>query len=251
MDLSERRRCPAGQVVKSCIEGKTNKDWIKESGERKSDAANDKKICRNAQTSLDRSIKRRWRVEKQTENKEKTIKRIENEKRQIEKESQAEKTSEDEKIKRRRFEEGDIEKESQAEKKTSEDERIKRRRFEEGDIQKESQAEKKTSEGKSIKKRGVEEGQLQKESQAKKKTSKLERIKTSQVAKDDKKISDENSKERNLEQNEVNNRRSRPEDLLEGKEKTLPLLYVFNRGIYCRYIITECEIAQCRYKHFC
>ncbi|XP_041418734.1 protein kinase C delta type-like [Xenopus laevis] len=216
MDLSERRRCPAGQVVKSCIEGKTNKDWIKESGERKSDAANDKKICRNAQTSLDRSIKRRWRVEKQTENKEKTIKRIKNEKRQIEKESQAEKTSEDEKIKRRRFEGGDIEKESQAEKKTNEDKMIKRRRFEEGEIEKKSQVEKKTSEGKSIKKRAVEEGQLQKERQAKKKTSKLERIKTSQVAKDDKKIKEDNSKERNLEQNEGNSRRSRPEDLLEG-----------------------------------
>ncbi|OCT55346.1 hypothetical protein XELAEV_18002778mg [Xenopus laevis] len=128
---------------------------------------------------------------------------------------------------------------------------IKRRRFEVGEIEKKSQVEKKTSEGKSIKKRAVEEGQLQKERQAKKKSSKLERIKTSQVAKDDRKITEENSKERNVEQNEGNSRRSRPEDLLEGKEKTLPLLYVFNRGIYCRYIITECEIAQCRYKHFC
>ncbi|XP_041419661.1 protein kinase C delta type-like [Xenopus laevis] len=217
MDLSERRRCPAGQVVKSCIEGKTNKDWIKESGERKSDAANDdKKICRNAQTSLYRSIKRRWRVEKQTENKKKIIKRINIEKGKISKESQAEKkTSKDERIKRRRFEEGDIEKESQAEKKTIKDERIKRRRFEEGEIEKESQAEKKTSEGESTKGRAVEEGQLQKESQAKKKTSKLERSKTSQVDVDDKKIREENSKGRNIKQNEDNNKRSRSEDPLE------------------------------------
>ncbi|OCT77779.1 hypothetical protein XELAEV_18028874mg [Xenopus laevis] len=215
MDLREKRsESPAGQVrnvVKSCIEENTNRNWIKDSGERKTDAENTKS-CINAQTSQDR----RRCVKKQTKNKVKTIKRRRNEEGQIEKESQAEKTSKDGSIERRRFEKGQIVKENQAEK-ISEDERIKRRGTEEGQIEKESQAEK-TSKDARMKRRRVEEGPLQKESHADKKTSEHESYKNSQIDKENKKITEENSKGTNIEQKEEKNKRLRSEDPLESKE---------------------------------
>ncbi|OCT77812.1 hypothetical protein XELAEV_18028909mg [Xenopus laevis] len=212
MDLREKRsESPAGQVrnvVKSCIEEKTNRNWIKDSGERKTDTENTKS-CINAQTSQDR----RRRVKKQTGNKEKTIKRRRNEG-QLEKERQAEKTRKDGRMERRRFEEGQIVKENQAEK-ISEDERIKKRGIEEGQIEKESQAEKKTSKDARIKRRRVEEGPLQKESHADKKTSEHESYKNSQID-ENKKITEEKSKGTNIEQKEEKNKRLRSEDPLES-----------------------------------
>ncbi|OCT77790.1 protein kinase C theta type-like [Xenopus laevis] len=215
MDLSEKRsESPAGQVgnvVQSCIGEKTNKDWIKDSGETKKDAEYSKKSCNNAQTSQDR----RRSVEKQTENKKKTIKRRRNEDRHIQKDSQAEKTSKDGRIERRKSEEGQIVKENQAVK-TSEDEMIKRRGFKEGQVEKERQAEKKTSKDARIKRRRVEEGPLQMESNAYKKTSEHESYKIILLHKQNKKIPEENSKGTNIEQKEEKNKRSRAEDPLEN-----------------------------------
>ncbi|XP_041420028.1 cAMP-dependent protein kinase type 1-like [Xenopus laevis] len=214
MDLREKwSESPAGQVrnvVKSCIEEKTNRNWIKDSGERKKDAENTKS-CINAQTRQNR----RKRVKKQTENKEKTIKRRRNEKGQIEKEIQAKKTSKDGRIERRRFEEGQIVKENQAEK-ISEDERIKKRGIEEGQTEKESQTEKKSSKDARIKRRRVEERPLQKESHADKKTSQHESYKNSQIDEENKKITEKNSKGTNIEQKEEKNKRLRSEDPLES-----------------------------------
>ncbi|XP_041445389.1 cAMP-dependent protein kinase type 1-like [Xenopus laevis] len=215
MDLSEKRNeSPAGQVgnvVKSCIEERTNKDWIRDSGETKTDAEYSKKSCINTQTSQDR----RRSGEKQTEHKEKTIKRRRNEDKHIQKESQAEKTSKDGSIERRKLEEGQIVKENQAEK-TSEDERIKSRGFEEGQIEKESQAEKKSSKDARIKRRRVEETPLQMENLAYKKTSEHESYKIILLEKQKKKITEENTKGTNIEQKEERNKRSRAEDPLES-----------------------------------
>ncbi|OCT77794.1 hypothetical protein XELAEV_18028889mg [Xenopus laevis] len=212
MDLSEKRsESPAGQVgnvVKSCIGEKTNKHWIKDSGETKTNAEYSKKSCINAQTSQDR----RRSVEKQTENKEKTFKRRRTEDRPIQKENLAKKNS---KNGRRKLEEGQIVKENQAEK-TSEDEIIKSRGFKEGQIKKESQAEKKTSKVPRIKRRRVEEGPLQMESNAYKKTSEHESYKIILLHKQNKKIIEENSKGTNIKQKEEKNKRPRAEDPLES-----------------------------------